>query len=132
MPVPKRKIEEFVEDIERTGSSEELLKIANRIKTYLDIHGDTSVLPVLIDLFIQLSKFEDAEFYTEALKEEDHELAKLFKARIEKFKGNFIKAEQLFNEIIDDRTVQENIKIDAFWEKISLLGGLQQLLNSKH
>jgi tetratricopeptide (TPR) repeat protein len=124
MPVPKRKIEEFVEEIEKAESSEELLKIANRIKTYFDIHGDTSVLPVLIELFIRLSKFEDAEFYTEALKEEDHGLAKLFKAKIEKFKENFIKAEQLFNEIINDETIQENIKINAFWEKVSLLGGM--------
>jgi len=124
MPIPKRKAEEFIEEIERAESSEELLKIANKIKTYFDIYGDASVLPVLIDSFIQLSMFEDAEFYTEALKEEDPGLAKLFKAEIEKFKGNFIKAEQILNEIINDKTIEENIKINAFWEKISLLGGM--------
>ena len=123
MPVPKRKFEEFVEEIEKAESSEELLNIANRIRTYFDIHGDTSVLPLLIELLIRLSKFKDAEFYTEALKEENYGLAKLFKARIEKLKGNFIKAEELFNEIIDDEIIQENIKSDAFWEKLSLLGG---------
>lgn len=124
MPVPRKKVEEFVKEIKKAKSSEELLEIANKIETYFDIHGDTSVLPILIDLFIQLSKLEDAEFYIEALKKENHGLAKLFKAEIEKFKRNFTKAEQLLNKIINDETIEKDIKRDAFWMKISLLGGM--------
>ncbi|WP_457570103.1 hypothetical protein [Desulfurobacterium sp.] len=124
MPVPKRKVEEFLKEVERAGSSKELLNIVDRIKTYFNVYGDTSVLPLLIELLIRLFKFEEAEFYVKALGKRSPGLAKLFIARIEKLKGNFIKAEQLFNEIINDKTIQEHIKINAFWEKITLLGGM--------
>lgn len=117
MVVPKRKIEEFIKEINQAKTKQELENILKRLETFSKLHPSEESEYILAFVYFRLEKYKEA---LEILKTLENYEAKFLKAEILRIIEKYKEAYRLYNQL-ENIAPNEEEKMKIAIRKLSIL-----------